>query len=1570
MNDDYPLITVDWSLIVDYGSPDFSDVDHGAAPDGPEYAYCDAIRPDNMELRVHIEGDDSEWLTLGEVPVYLAHANDTCSAKGRALFDRLFTRFSVPQDVRDRVPDDHVPYRPDETSDSDDGDDSSGDGAGDNNNSSSSSSSSKISPMSKELDAAGPPVQAVDAPGTLVFQLMSVVAREGTPTSPSLPRPRDTSQLYTVRSTLSAGGDPTMGNISWKLVTSQRLHWSARQRGLPLLSLEIRDKSTNEKKGTVRLQLAPLILHPGQAVDAWFTTEDNSGGSSGEVPLSIRIVAQYVPDSVPQTRSKGKNKKSNTMVTAPSWGAGKTKTKKLASRTTQVVLKKDPGLSNTRATKSEFDSEQLLLIAELGQQLRGAKMHVQIAGLRKLSSSDASSSSSGDSSGDSSNITVACCDLSSDKSDWEETLFSTTASSENVKAMVPSSFLLPLDSTTTSPLLGFSLFRGDGDGTTSDTIHGKLLLPLFPFVLGDGHVSDTWYPMYSTSDGNNSKVAEVRLIVQIHTLNATRKGGSRSKKKSLLSSSSSSLNASITQTQQQQHVVTDRTLIVNVKKAITIAVGKSLHQHVVAPRVTVTLVTSVPGGNDITSTSASTSFLDYVAPAATSGGSSSSTAGERIVQEMDSRVSSGSLDAVWREQLYLDLPASATNDLSSSVLRFDISDANSSPETGASIGRIPSLVFASGTLEIGDELALGLARPMSTSGESWITLSGTGGAGGGHLLVDVSRGPLPPSSPLPTRKGGSRSGRGKLARIGFGDEVASMPSQGNISEEGSRSDRSDRGDGGSGTDLAGVVHLSMSDLSGIGIERSRQQSGGDGSSSSSSCFAFVRARAVRTKSRGADDAPGVIPGENGALTYALETSKITSSTTAAEQERSGTFVWDEPMTLLIPRTSSRNVEEEEEETEWIEGWSVVLSVYAAEGASGYDLIAESHLTLREALGLEKGGDGNARTEPMLLMPGRGKRTSAGASPMLRFRMETTDVGEEAPTVVGEGSSSSLSAGSGSSSSSSSMLSSGAAGDDQEELQRMEAVTQIKKTFYSLDKDRSSTVTMEELVESLMGNQTTADYLTSNDVNLKIGGDEEENRIRLTRLFKRMDTDGNGIVTWNEFQNYVLTLQRLAASGVVQQPTLHGDISFDSLLENGGGGGGGGDMSEPPPRAPDSRRGSRGDVLDQTNLPNWANTKAAEVGRLPLESLTNGNSKKTKNNAGGGGSSSVRRKRKGMVGKKKKGSATPLTSLLSEVKGPPQHQLIFEDSFRWNRKNFDLPKKKSKKEIEIARLEKEEKRKKQMAVDPSDKAEALEKQVQAMREQAEERDQAERKKTSASLRSIAMMTKRAREAESLLKSSFSGQSTMAAPPPVTTFSGEGGSAEYLDLQYRFKQLEEENKKLKKRLNDAERRELDMLDERADGGGGGGGLSGSGISGDENSLVSEGGPPGTSRSIRGRAAVRVEELTAENGRLTSELESKRDAMETQERIVESKLLSKESDIELLGRKNDSVQDELDVERERTKALRKEIKEVVRRLARYVNLFFFLLLLLFSFPQLACCCKVARSYCFLMLVCADSN
>merc|ERR1711865_1076194 len=125
------------------------------------------------------------------------------------------------------------------------------------------------------------------------------------------------------------------------------------------------------------------------------------------------------------------------------------------------------------------------------------------------------------------------------------------------------------------------------------------------------------------------------------------------------------------------------------------------------------------------------------------------------------------------------------------------------------------------------------------------------------------------------------------------------------------------------------------------------------------------------------------------------------------------------------------------------------------------------------------------------------------------------------------------------------------------------------------------------------------------------------------------------------------------------------------------------------------RGSRGDVLDQTNLPNWANTKAAEVGRLPLESLTNGNSKKTKNNAGGGGSSSVRRKRKGMVGKEKKGSVTPLTSLLSEVKGPPQHQLIFEDSFRWNRKNFDLPKKKSKKEIEIARLEKEEKRKKQM-----------------------------------------------------------------------------------------------------------------------------------------------------------------------------------------------------------------------------------------------------------------------------------
>jgi hypothetical protein len=201
----------------------------------------------------------------------------------------------------------------------------------------------------------------------------------------------------------------------------------------------------------------------------------------------------------------------------------------------------------------------------------------------------------------------------------------------------------------------------------------------------------------------------------------------------------------------------------------------------------------------------------------------------------------------------------------------------------------------------------------------------------------------------------------------------------------------------------------------------------------------------------------------------------------------------------------------------------------------------------------------------------------------------------------------------------------------------------------------------------------------------------------------------------------------------------------------------------------------------------------DIGRLPLESLTT-------------------RKKKRSRKKSKKKKKTP-TTLKSLDGGPPQHQLIFEDSFQWNRKNYDLPKKKTKEQVEIARLEKEEKRRRQTAVNPADKAEALEVQIQAMREKQEERERTERKKTSASLRSIALMTKRAREAEALLKSAFSGQNSMVTAPTssLRPTSEGGGSAEYLDLSFRFKQLEKENKRLKSTLNEAEKRELDMLDE---------------------------------------------------------------------------------------------------------------------------------------------------------------
>ena len=56
-----------------------------------------------------------------------------------------------------------------------------------------------------------------------------------------------------------------------------------------------------------------------------------------------------------------------------------------------------------------------------------------------------------------------------------------------------------------------------------------------------------------------------------------------------------------------------------------------------------------------------------------------------------------------------------------------------------------------------------------------------------------------------------------------------------------------------------------------------------------------------------------------------------------------------------------------------------------------------------------------------------------------------------------------------------MPSSTTASSDVETLTRLNAVAQMKKTFYSLDTDRGGTVTMNELVESLMKNSTTGKY---------------------------------------------------------------------------------------------------------------------------------------------------------------------------------------------------------------------------------------------------------------------------------------------------------------------------------------------------------------------------------------------------------------------------------------------------------------------------------------------------------------
>ena len=471
----------------------------------------------------------------------------------------------------------------------------------------------------------------------------------------------------------------------------------------------------------------------------------------------------------------------------------------------------------------------------------------------------------------------------------------------------------------------------------------------------------------------------------------------------------------------------------------------------------------------------------------------------------------------------------------------------------------------------------------------------------------------------------------------------------------------------------------------------------------------------------------------------------------------------------------------------------------------------------------------------------------------------------------------------------------------------------------------------------MGNRTTAGYLTNYDVTLELGGNDSDNRKRLTRLFTRMDRDGNGVVTWEEFVLYVQGLQRLAASGA---------------RVAGGGEHEGGEEEE---------ESSSPDVMDTTNMPAWARTNNnnsssnssssnnsnssnnnTSVSRLPLETLNNqrrpsrssrsatNQKKKSKNNKNNNKNNNNKKTARDACG-------NPILA------GPPQHQLIFDDSFQWNRKNYDLPTKLTKKEKARKRLDKEEKRKKQTQVDPMDKAEALALQVQVLRNQVLLNQKEERKRTAGQMRTIAVMAKRAREAESLLQVTTSGQGALVAPPLAASSAGGGAgggeeSADYLDLKYRYLALEKQHKALRMKVNQVERRELDLLDERAAsyGEGFGDNDDGDGVNGDnhETSSSPNSTAPNTSRSMQGRGAIRVEELKNETKRLEILLEQKINAINGMEKKHERQLLHKESDYDLLKRKYDQLVGEIDVERSRTDTLRKELKAMAKRLGRYVG------------------------------------
>ena len=123
-------------------------------------------------------------------------------------------------------------------------------------------------------------------------------------------------------------------------------------------------------------------------------------------------------------------------------------------------------------------------------------------------------------------------------------------------------------------------------------------VPLLAFVLGQGHVSDTWYPIYGTLSTLGQKIGEVCLVMQVHSLikikprplgdGAGSKGQSTSSR--LLLDSSPGSNSALSS--PSPPVVTERTLIVTVKKAMGVVLGEMASKRVIAPKVTVTLCTS------------------------------------------------------------------------------------------------------------------------------------------------------------------------------------------------------------------------------------------------------------------------------------------------------------------------------------------------------------------------------------------------------------------------------------------------------------------------------------------------------------------------------------------------------------------------------------------------------------------------------------------------------------------------------------------------------------------------------------------------------------------------------------------------------------------------------------------------------------------------------------------------------------------------------------------------------------------------------------------------------------------